>query len=520
MDTEQAYALFDVREAGEYNFQHIASATLLPRGEIEFRIAALVSAPSTPVIVYDDLSGRADLAAVTLQSLGYEQVKVLQGGLANWIGAGCATASGVNVPSKEFGERVHVESHVPELTPEDLCARQARGERLIIWDMRTPEEYSRFSIPGSCNVPGGELIQHCYDLSRMPDTTVVIHCAGRTRSIIGTQSLQLLGLRNVCALKNGTMGWLLAGFELEQRPNRRAPAPSSPGKSHAETLAAQIIQQEGIPLATAQDLERFIRERSRRVFYLFDVRSLEEYASGHIRTSLSVPGGQAVQRSDDFVAVRSGTIVFACDTGARSVMAAYWYRKMGFKNVYALERGLQSWVDAGHELEKGSSPELAPALKYAQNSVPLILASDLAARLCQQTKPVVLDVGKSSEYKNLHIPGAQWLSRGWLELKIPTLFPDHNQSIVVTCRDGRRSALAGKSLQDLGYTNVFVLKDGVQSWAREGRPTDTGLGDALIEPNDVVIPASQSGDRDAMVRYLDWESELGDKYRAAKERHA
>ena len=92
--------------------------------------------------------------------------------------------------------------------------------------------------------------------------------------------------------------------------------------------------------------------------------------------------------------------------------------------------------------------------------------------------------------------------------------------MVVTCRDGRYSALAGNSLQNLGYTNVFVLKDGVQSWAREGRPTDTGFGDALIEPNDVVIPASQSGDRDAMVRYLDWESELGDKYRAAKERHA
>src|SRR5262245_75435 len=101
MDAEQAYALFDVREGGVYNFQHIASATLLPRGEIEFRIAALVSAPSTPVIVYDDLSGRADLAAVTLQSLGYEQVKVLHGGLANWIAAGCATAAGVNVPSKE-----------------------------------------------------------------------------------------------------------------------------------------------------------------------------------------------------------------------------------------------------------------------------------------------------------------------------------------------------------------------------------------------------------------------------------
>jgi rhodanese-related sulfurtransferase len=470
------------------------------------------------VILYDDVSGRAELAAVTLQSLGYERLQVLQGGLANWGAARYATASGVNVPSKDFGERVHIESHVPELTPEELFARKARGERLIIWDMRTPEEYSRFSIPGSCNVPGGELIQHCYDLSQIADTTVVIHCAGRTRSIIGTQSLQRLGLQNVCALKNGTMGWLLAGLELEQRPNRQAPIPSPRAKSHAEILAAEIVQQEKIPQMSAQDLETLIQERTQRAFYLIDVRSLEEYISGHIPNSLSVPGGQAVQRSDDFIAVRAGTIVFACDSGARSVMAAYWYRKMGFKNVYVLESGLRSWVESGHELEKGNAVKLPSVLQRAQNIVPLISAQELAAILTQ-SQPVIIDVGKSPEYKSAHIPGARWLSRGWLELKVPTLFPDLGQFLVVTCPDGRQSALAGKSLQDLGYRNVFVLKDGVQSWIRGGRQTESGLAHALVEPNDVVIPASQSGDRDAMVRYLNWESELGEKYRAAKERH-
>ncbi len=520
MVDEQAFALFDVREAGEYNARHIATATSLPRREVEFRVADLVSAPSTPVVLYDDLSGRADLAAVTLQSLGYEQIQVLEGGLPNWAAAGYATASGVNVPSKEFGERVHIESHVPELTPEELFARQARGERLIIWDMRTPEEYSRFSIPESSNVPGGNLIEQFHDLSQIPDTTVVIHCAGRTRSIIGTQSLRRLGLQNVYALKNGTMGWLLAGFELEQHPNRQAPTPSFQGRSHAETLAAQIIQQERIPLISAQDLETLIQKRTRRAFYLIDVRSLEEYNSGHIPNSLSVPGGQAVQRSDDFVAVRAGTIAFVCDSGARSVMAAYWYRKIGFKNVYVLDRGLRSWVETGHELEKEIPVELPSVLKQAQNIVPLISAQELGAKLSQQTQPVILDVGKSTEYKSAHIPGASWLSRGWLELKVPTLFPDRGQFIVVTCPDGRQSALAGKSLRDLGYKNVFVLKDGVTNWTREGRPTDTGLARALIEPNDVVIPASQSGDRDAMLRYLNWESELGDKYRTAKKQGA
>ena len=514
MENEQTYALFDVRERGEYNAEHIASATSLPRCEIEFRIADLVSAPRTLVVFYDDLSGRAELAVKTLRSLGYEDVQVLQGGLAAWGNAGYPTASGVNVPSKEFGERIHIEYGVPELTPEELHARKQRGERLVIWDVRTPEEYSRFSIPGSCNVPGGDLVQQAYEISQNPDTTVVIHCAGRTRSIVGTQSLRRLGLQNVLALRNGTMGWLLAGFELEQRPNRQAPDASSQGKSHAESLAAQIAQQEGIPLISARNLEALIQERAQRAFYLIDVRSLEEYTSGHIPNSQSVPGGQAIQRADDFVAVRTGAIVFTCDSGARSVMTAYWYRKMGFKNACVLQGGTLSWLESGRRMEQGNPDEPPVAIKQAQGGLRWISGQELAARA---SDAVILDVGKSADYDRGHIPGARWLSRGWLELKMPALFPDRGQLIVVSCPDGQQSTLAGKSLQELNYKNIFVLKEGVDNWKRAGRPIETGLSGALMEPNDVVVPASQSGDRDAMVRYLNWESDLGSKYRAAKE---
>ncbi|MGH7847194.1 MAG: rhodanese-like domain-containing protein, partial [Candidatus Binatia bacterium] len=475
IENEQTYALFDVREVGEYNVRHIASATPLPRSEIEFRIAGLVTAPSTLVVLYDDSSGRAELAANTLQSSGYELVHVLRGGAAGWAAGGYATASGVNVPSKEFGERIHVESHVPELTPEELHARKERGERMLIWDVRTPEEYSRFSIPGSCNVPGGDLIEQAYAIAEDPNTPVVIHCAGRTRSIIGTQSLLRLGLRNVLALKNGTMGWQLAGFDLEQRPNRRAPDPSPQGKSHAESLAARIVQQEGIPLVCAEDLDSTIRDRTQSPFYLFDVRSREEYRAGHIPNSRWVPGGQAVQRADDFVAVRTGTIVFACDSGARSVMTAYWYKKMGFKNIFVLQGGIRSWSESGRQLEQGTPCEPPPAVKQAQDVVRWISGQELAATV---SDALILDVGKSSDYERGHIPGARWLSRGWLEVKMPELFPDHGQLIVVTCPDGQRSTLAGKSLQDLRYKSVFVLKGGTGNWLREARPTGTGLAGA------------------------------------------
>ncbi len=220
MDKERTYALFDVREPGEYNAGHISGATLLPRRDIEFRIADLAPVRDTPIFVAGDSDERAKLAATTIQRIGYKNVYVLEGGFPAWTKAGCPTATGINGASKEFGERVHIECAVPEIEPQELHRRATLGERIAILDARTPEEYSRFCIPGGLHIPGGDLILSAGDLTRDRNATVVVNCAGRTRSIIGTETLRHLGLSNVYALKNGTMGWLLAGLELEQQPNR------------------------------------------------------------------------------------------------------------------------------------------------------------------------------------------------------------------------------------------------------------------------------------------------------------
>ncbi len=117
MDSREAFALFDIRERGEYNEGQIYQASSLPRSQIEFRIADLVPVRYLPVIVYDDVGERAGLAAVTLEQLGYQKVRVLEGGLPAWAEAGFPMVTGVNVRSKEFGEKVHVKSYVPEISP-------------------------------------------------------------------------------------------------------------------------------------------------------------------------------------------------------------------------------------------------------------------------------------------------------------------------------------------------------------------------------------------------------------------
>jgi rhodanese-related sulfurtransferase len=509
MDRRETFALLDVREQGEYHAGQIPTATPLARRQIEFRLADLVPVRSTPVIVYDEGGQRAGLAARSLERMGYVDARCLAGGLAAWVAAGGPTITGVNVPSKAFGEKVHRECRVPEIAPEELHRRRARGERFIVLDARTPEEYRRFCIPGGLNVPGGDLVLWAEALARDPATTVVVNCAGRTRSIIGAQALRRLGLTNVVALRNGTMGWLLAGLELERSPARPVPPAPPGGRAAADRLAARVAAEEGIPLIGVGELLALGERAARHTCYRIDVRSAAEYAGGHIPGFRWVPGGQAVQRTDEHIAVRNGTAVLACDGQARATMAAYWLRQMGLGDVRVLAGGTRAWTESGRGLEAGAAERLPWGFAEARAAARCVSPADLASRLGEAGRPLVLDVGTSLEFEAGHVPGARWLSRGWLELTIASVAADRGQAIVITCPAGDHSTLAAATLREMGYRDPSVLAGGVEAWRRAGLPMETGLAGAITEANDVVLSASITGDREAMRRYLEWEIALG-----------
>lgn len=499
-------AVFDVRDAGEYETGHIPGATSLARRDIEFRARDLVPVRTTPIVLYDADDGRAALAARTLAGLGYADVRRLAGGLAAWRAAGRPVESGVNVPSKRFGERVLVEDGVPEVTCEALAALKARDEDLLLLDVRTPEEHRRACIPGAVNVPNGDLVLLADDLRRSPDRTVVTHCAGRTRSLIGARTLQLLGVRKTYALRNGTMGWQLAGMDLERRADRAAPAPSPASRQAAERLAAELQSSAGIVAIDAGQLAALPAEAGRTV-YVFDIRSPEEFAAGHVPGAYSVPGGQAVQRADDFVAVRSSTIVFVCDRQARATVTAMWFRRMGFHDVRVLDGGTAAWVEAGRPIASGPPASAVVGLDEARATIATISPRRLSARLAHEF-PLVLDVGTSFQHETRHVPGARWVSRGSLELVIGSVAPEPARPIVVTCPRGDHSTLAAAALVGLGYTAVAVLEGGVRAWTEAGLPVATGIEAPLVPPRDVALVGLARGDRQAMLRYLDWEVAL------------
>jgi rhodanese-related sulfurtransferase len=505
MASEALHAVFDVRERGEFNAGQITNATSLPRSQIEFRVAELVPNRRIPIVVYDEGEGRASLAAASLAKFGYENVSVLDGGLSGWQKENLPTVSGVNVPSKAFGEKVYHERSIPEISPEELKSLQEKTPDLMIFDVRTPEEYGRFCIPGGLNVPGGDLILWVDALTRNPEMAVVVNCAGRTRSIIGTAALLRSGLKNVRALKNGTMGWVLAGLQLESTPTRARPIAPHESREQARETALRIAEEERIPWLPAHELVEELADDN--ITYLIDVRSENEYENSHIRGSLNVPGGQAVQRADDFVAVKNGRIVFISNRSARAVMAAYWYRQMGFRDVNVLQGGIEAWRERGGSMESGTPQNeplgFAEAKKLARALTPKEVNS-----LVQRSSINIVHVGSSADFAAAHLPGSKWISRGWLELRLPAVLNDRTRPIILSCVDGRNSTLAASALLEMDYKEVFVLDGGAQAWVRAGYPIEKGLESCLVEPNDVVLSPSIKGDKEAMRRYLEWEIKL------------
>jgi rhodanese-related sulfurtransferase len=224
-------AFLDVREEGQHGSGHPLLAVSVPYSRLETEIVRLVPRRSCRTVVLDDADGVAEEAARRLEGLGYHNIHVLAGGAAAWSAAGYPLFPSTNVPSKAFAEIIEHEFATPAISAAELDRRRRSGEQVTILDSRPVEEYARFHVPGAITCPGAELVYRFSDLVDSPDTLIVVSCAGRTRGIVGAQSLINAGVPNrVVSLAGGTQGWRLAGLK-GAGSSPVAPATRSPENS-------------------------------------------------------------------------------------------------------------------------------------------------------------------------------------------------------------------------------------------------------------------------------------------------
>lgn len=487
-------AFLDVREFGEYGMSHPFHVVNLPLSRLEARIARLVPRRSTAIVVMDRADeGRARHAQQRLNALGYRDVVVLAGGVEGWTAAGFGCFAGVNVVSKTFGELAHERFHTPTIDAETLAAKQARHEPVHVFDGRPFAEYHKMNIPGSVCCPNGELAR------RLPalldgdrETPVVINCAGRTRSIVGAQTLRWLGIDNpVYALENGTQGWRLAGLELEHGNDRRYPA-RAPVDGRWARATRDIAAAHGARAIDTACLNAWLADEARTT-YLFDVRTAEEYRDDGHSEAVHAPGGQLIQATDHWVGVYRSRIVLLDDDACRAPMVAAWLALMGHEVAW-LEGGRSGWGEIA-----------VPDGRRVPEAIPDVATLDVTAAL---DAAQLLDMQPGMAYRQAHLPGACWVNRALLEIQLADLDP---AALTVLVGDAEAVVCLLPDLKARGFNSMKWLPLELDVWRRQGvelvstteSPTDAQCIDYLFFVHD-----RHDGNLEASRRYLAWETGL------------
>jgi rhodanese-related sulfurtransferase len=328
-----------------------------------------------------------------------------------------------------------------------------------------------------------------------PETLVVVNCAGRTRSIIGAQSLINAGVPNkVVALRNGTMGWSLAGLTCESGRAKRASDASRDGLAWAQSAAEQVAHRYGVTRIDYATLERW-RGDDTRTLYLFDVRDPREYETGHVAGAVSAPGGQLVQATDQYVGTLGARIVLVDDAEVRAVMTASWLRQMGHADVYVFaETGSERGWPKPQVLGDGPRSDLA------------IDVAELAAMLARNDATVV-DLSLSRDYLKSHIPGAWFAIRSRIDRALAKIAP--KGALVLTSADGILAGLAAPDVEALAKGPVRYLAGGNAAWQAAGHPLSTDVKMADEPVDGWLKPYERQGDTTgAMSEYLAWETDL------------
>lgn len=490
-------ALLDVREEAPHAEGHPLFAANLPYSRIELDALGRLPRNSVPIVLFDNGEGLAERSARSLIRLGYSDVQLLDGGLQGWIDAGYEIFRDVNAPSKAFGELVEAKRHTPSLSAHEVKSLLDNHEDVVVLDARKFTEYQTMSIPTAISVPGAELALRVRELAPNPNTRVIVNCAGRTRSIIGTQSLINAGIPNpVAALRNGTIGWKLAHLELDHGKARRYSGVSPGSHRAAADSARKVADAAGVLRTSLAALNQWDAEAI--TIYRFDVRSPEEYEDGSLAGFRNISGGQLVQETDFHAPVRNARIVLADDDGVRANMTASWLAQMAWE-VFVVD-GL-SREDFSR---KPSAPRIAPMPEMSDANLidPATLQKWMKSG---EGLIVVLDFSSSAEYAKRHIPGTWYALRSSIAEGLKTIPP--TQKIVLTSQDNAVALFAWSDVATQTSAQVFVLQGGTERWVAEGFPVSSSNPRYACSPLDRYRRPYEGTniEPEVMQAYLDWE---------------
>ena len=494
-------AVLDIREHGQYGENHLFFAVSVPYSALELNIERLVPRKNTRIVMYgnqhdNDVIERAYLAAT---ALGYSDISILQDGIQGWQAEGYGTFAGVNLPSKTFGELAEHVYDTPRISAQQLQKLLTEdGNNIVVLDGRPVPEYKKMNIPGAICCPNGELALRAEELAPDPATTIVINCAGRTRSIVGAQTLINFGIPNkVYALENGTQGWYLADLPLEHQSDRVYPPTIQDNKLPVlQQRAAALAGRYRIQTVDAAQVQQWLGQSDRTTF-LCDVRTPEEFTQDDLPAGVQhTPGGQLIQATDEYIGVKKSRLVLLDFDGVRAPVIASWLRQLGW-DVYLLEN------PANLQIATATSAHL-PSL----NNTTVLEGEQIAAFVTTHPEVKIIDTRPSMQFRKLRLQGSAWAIRPTMSATVPM---EKEKPILLIGEHSEKLHILAADLERAGHTRLYV------ACMDSEHIRDSGLA---VDTEESVLPDEQcidflffvhdrhQGNKEAARKYLEWETNL------------
>ena len=494
---KEEVAFIDVREIGQHTNGHPFFSISIPYSLFEFNIKILVPNKQTRVILIDNNNGISDLVYNIAHQMGYSNISIIEGGVEEWVSAGYKLFDGINVPSKSFGELIEKYFHTPSITAKELAQKQKNNENYIVIDGRPFLEYNKMSIPKSICCPNAELFYRVSSHIKDMNTEIIINCAGRTRSIIGAQTLINFGIKNkVKALENGTQGWFLSELSLEHNKNKYLEVlPNDLEIQQLQNKVLKLTNDLNIDLINLKKAQELIIDKKKSTF-IFDVTTSKTISitPGII---MNVPGGQLIQATDKYIGVWKATVILVDDGDLiRAGTTSFWLKKMGYE-VYILKEGLL----------KAQTLKFTKEIDHKLIDLDFINLEDLV----KIKKQILYDIRSSKDFCKMRIKNSIWLNRAHLyREKIKTDDP-----IIIITDNLEKASLIVKDLKQ--KDKGAIIK--VYKWNQNEITSYPSVIDVTIETlseqNNIDFNfhthMRHDGNKEHAKQYLEWEINLVSK---------
>ena len=477
---EQAmpFCLIDCRERRDYVNGHWFGSTNIPLSILPTRLPFLCPDQDFPIhfLNWEDAASIAALRS--MEKLGYRNITLHK--TTQPTDPVVGYVQGEYVWSKAFGEVVAHQSHILEVTPQQYMTDYQHAQLV---DVRPAGEYNRFTLPSSINLPNSLLLANMERLNNHADL-VLLHCAGRTRSIIGAHTIKAAGYSgNFGIFRGGTQAWELDGFAREHGASRTMAANTESAES-----VTNFLKRWHIPSTHIQpnEIPAFIETNSNHL--MFDVS--DDAANGVIVGAdiIKISGTNLVQQTDRSIARYHWPILlFDSASGSRAAFAAYWLSRMGFcvKIVIVEADHLQFSPKKNNDVQEKSDQRLIG--KWLSNGTQII------------------DFRLSSEFSSCHIVSSRWQNISLMLQQKPDM---GSIGIIVPCHK------TGDMIFDI-LTDVGWKIDGIYVW--QDQPLDPNIlssTEVMFDQNKTPIDKSAlfAGRHFGILKdaqdYLAWEEDL------------